>query len=159
MRITSKFPQFIMGSTKSSIIVQKTVAQKGATKVKTKVHFIYRLKKKDILKSIKFHLKMLGCLPFNNENWPKLCKKIPQDIINSIQIGLIFLILILNLVSTFSYYIHEVKTFIDFSESVFWASRSILSLILYSLLIWYKPELVKFFDDLGEIVEIRKYSI
>lgn len=114
--------------------------------------------RKNVLQSVKIHLKILGCSPINHMNLPNCYKRIPPECLNTIQIGLIFLILTLNLVSTFCFYIREVKTFLDFSESVFWASRSILSLALYSMLIWYKSDLVQFFDDLDEIVNLSKHS-
>lgn len=60
------------------------------------------------------------------------------------------------MVATFWFYIREVKTFGDFSESVFWGSRSVLSLVLYTMLICRKTELAQFFNWMDEIARTRK---
>lgn len=75
---------------------------------------------------------------------------------NLLHITCIFTILIGNTVATFWFYIREVKTFSDLSESVFWGSRSVLSLVLYIMFIRLKTELIQFFDRLDEIVCARK---
>lgn len=104
------------------------------------------------------HLKIIGSLPISPKNWPKWCKKMPKKYVHFVHIGCVFTVLILNLVSTFWFYIREVDSFIDFSESVFWASRSILSLVLYTLFIWHKTDLLSIFNDLETIVNERKHS-
>lgn len=116
----------------------------------------FLIRKIALLKSVRKHLKLVGCFPMELRNMPSWCAKIP---VQRIHIGFVFVILILNLVSTFWFYIREIRqlTLIDFCESVFWASRSVLSLILYSMLIWFKDDLVKFFDDLDDIVDSREY--
>lgn len=110
------------------------------------------VKRLPVLESAKMHLKILGCLPLpiNQQNWPRRLRKLP---INKIHIALVFLILILNFWSTCWFYICEVKTFVDFLESVFWISRAILSLALYSMLIWHKAEFINLFNGLEESVD------
>lgn len=111
-----------------------------------------------VLKSVKIHLKLLGCMPVGIDfiQLPFCHVKIPFDLLH---ITCIFTILIGNMVATFWYYIREVKTFADFSESVFWGSRSVLSLVLYTLLICRKTKLVQFFHSLDEIANTRKCFI
>lgn len=131
-----------MSSEKSQ---QKTL--KSVVRAKTVAFSISRLK---IMESAKTHLKILGCFPIEQRHWPPRLQKMP---INRIHIGVIFSALILNLSFTFWFYICEVKTFVDLMESVFWSSRSILSLILYAMLVWHKSDLIKLFDDLEEMVD------
>lgn len=108
-----------------------------------------------VLRSVKIHLKLLGCMPVDIDfiRFPFNRVKIP---FNLLHITCIFTILIGNMVATFWFYIREVKTFSDFSESVFWGSRSVLSLVLYTMLICRKTKLVHFFDCLDEISRTRK---
>lgn len=108
-----------------------------------------------VLRCVKVHLKILGCMPVGIDfiQLPFYQVKIP---FNLIHITCIFTILIGNMVATFWFYIREVKTFSDFSESVFWGSRSVLSLVLYTMLIYRKTQLVQFFHRLDEISNARK---
>lgn len=109
-----------------------------------------------VLKCVKVHLKILGCIPVGIDfiHLPFYGVKIP---FNSLHITCIFTILIGNMVATFWFYIREVKTFGDFSESVFWGSRSVLSLVLYTLLICRKTKLAQFFQSIDEIAGKRKF--
>lgn len=119
------------------------------------------VEKISVLNSVKVHFKILGCMPSDNRNWPKWCKRIPSKYMHFVHIGSIFVILILNLVSTFWFYIREVDSLIDFSESVFWGSRSVLSLLLYTMFIWYKNDLIKILNNLEEMVnksKLRRFS-
>lgn len=116
----------------------------------------FNIEKLNVLASIKVHLKIVGCMPIDEASLPRWCAKLP---INHIHIGLVLLILLLNIFSTFWFYIRETETFIDFSESVFWASRSILSTVLYTMLIWRRSDFMKFISTLEEIVENREHSI
>lgn len=84
---------------------------------------------------------------------PYLRAKIPFDLAH---VTCVFTLLIGNMVATFCFYIPRVKTLGDFSESVFWGSRSVLSLVLYTMLICRKPRLIQFFDRLDEIASTRK---
>lgn len=108
-----------------------------------------------VLRCVKVHLKILGCMPVGIDfiQLPFYQAKIP---FNLVHITGIFTILIGNMVATFWYYIREVKTFGDFSESVFWGSRSVLSLVLYTMLICRKTKLVEFFHRVDEIACTRK---
>lgn len=105
-----------------------------------------------VLESAKLHLKVLGCLPLpiDQQKWPLRFRKIP---INKIHIGFVYLVLILNLLSTCCFYIDKIETFIDFSESVFWISRAILSLVLYSMFIWHKSDFIDLFNEVEDIVD------
>lgn len=109
----------------------------------------YHFRRIAVLKSVKVHLKIAGCLPINQSFG---CKYL-----SFIHIGFIFSILILNLVTTLWFYICEVHTLREFSEAVFWTSRAFLSLILYSMFIWNKSRFGKILDDLQEIVNDREF--
>lgn len=129
----------------------KIQSQNSKTVRKKTIAFF--IKRMSVLESAKIHFKILGCLPIDQQNWPLRLKKIPC---NQIHIGFTFFILILNLLSTCWFYICEVKTFIDFSEAVFWVSRAILALALYSMFIWQKSDFIKLFNDLEDIVDRSK---
>lgn len=116
----------------------------------------FSIKKVSVLKCVKIHLKILGCLPIDQRNWPLRLQKIP---FNNIHVGFIFSILTLNLLSTCWFYICKVETFIDFFESVFWVSRAVLSLALYAMFIWYNAELIKFFNDIDDIVDKSEFIL
>lgn len=110
----------------------------------------------NVLEPIKLHLKIVGCLPIEPNELPKWCRKIP---FNRIHIGCVSMILILNFVCTIWFYVGNIHSFADFSESVFWSSRCILSLALYGSFIWYKERFVQLFDDLQAIVNNRMTQI
>lgn len=112
-------------------------------------------KRINVLECVKFHLKIMGCLPIDSVHWPSCFGCVHFQVIH---ISVIFAILLLNLVSTGLFHIYEWQTFIDFSEAVFWISRSVLSLTLYSMFIWYKSDFVKLFNDLDQMVNHRKHS-
>lgn len=119
----------------------------------------FYINKMKVLKFVKFHLKVLGCwFKVKPNSSVKLEKSININY-RHLHIGLIFSVLLLNIFSTFSIYVTEVKTFNDFCESAFWASRSILSLALYAMFVQYTPNLVMFFNDLDEIVDRSKFEI
>lgn len=111
-----------------------------------------------VLRSVKIHLKILGIMPVGIDfiQLPFYPVKIP---FNLLHITCIFTILIGNMVATFWFYIREVKTFGDFSEAVFWGSRSVLSLVLYTLLFHRKTKLAQFFNSIDEIAGSRKCFI
>lgn len=111
------------------------------------------IKRMSVLESAKIHLKILGCFPIDQQNWPRRLQEIP---FNQIHIGLTFCILILNLLSTCWFYISEVGTFINILESLFWVSRAILSLALCSMFIWQKSDFIKLFNNLEDIVNRSK---
>lgn len=108
-----------------------------------------------VLECVKIHLKILGWMPIGIDfiKLPYFRVKIP---FNLVHITGIFTILIGNMIATFWFYIREVETFKDFSESVFWGSRSVLSLVLYTMFIRHKTELIHFFERIDEIVCERK---
>lgn len=116
---------------------------------------MFRIDRLNVLEDAKLHLKIVGILPINTDRLPIWCKKIP---IHLIHVCTIFLILTLYLCSSIWFFLFELKTFTDLTESVFWGSRSILSITTYSMFIWYKSDLIKFIDNLDEIVNKRKYS-
>lgn len=120
----------------------------------------FNIEKMRVLQITRIHLKILGVFPLNkpvivNKPLSKLSKYIKIDC-QFLHIALIYFILLLNILTTFLIYVTDVKTFDDFSESLFWASRSVLSLALYSMFVWYKPDIVKLFADLDDIVEQSK---
>lgn len=110
-------------------------------------------KKLCVLECVKIHLRIIGCMPIDSKCLPNWCG---SGRFNIIHITLIFFILFINLTLTFMFHIRELHSFIDFSEAVFWASRSVLSLILYVMFIWYKTDIIKLFNDLDEMVNNRK---
>lgn len=108
-----------------------------------------------VLRIAKAHLKFLGCVPADGpKSSDQFTRKI--SITNNTQylrIGAINVVLILNIASTICIYLTEKDIFDDLSESIFWISRSILSLALYSMFIWYMPDVITSFEDLDEIVD------
>lgn len=108
-----------------------------------------------VLQCVKIHLKILGCMPIGIDfiRLPYCGWKIPFYLVH---ITSIFTILIGNMAATFWFYIREVETFGDFSEGVFWGSRSMLSLVLYTMFIRRRTELTHLFDRIDEIVCTRK---
>lgn len=108
-----------------------------------------------VLECVKIHLKIIGCMPIDSKRLPKWCGSARFNIIH---ITLIFIILIMNLKLTFLFHINELHSFIGFSEAVFWASRSVLSLTLYAMFIWHKSDIIKLFNNLDEMVNNRKRS-
>lgn len=108
-----------------------------------------------VLECVKIHLKIIGCMPIDSKWLPKWCR---GERFNIIHITSIFIILIINLKLTFLFHIHELHSFIGFSEAVFWASRSVLSLTLYAMFIWHKSDIIKLFNNLDEMVNNRKQS-
>lgn len=135
------------GKTISEIVVQKKTVS-------------FSIEKMRVLQITRIHLKILGVFPLNkpiivNKPLSKLSKYSPIDC-QFLHIGLIYFILLLNILTTFFIYVTDVKEFDDFSESIFWASRSVLSLALYSMFVWYKPDIVKLFGELDDIVEQSK---
>lgn len=100
------------------------------------------------LGQLQTHLKLVGCFPIESNRFYRFfC--IP------IYIALIFIVLISYSLSSLSFLFFNVKTFIDFSESAFWASRSVLSLGVYTTFVWHKKDLAKILDKLSEIVDKR----
>lgn len=107
----------------------------------------------DVLKSVKRELKIVGCFSTDSTNVPSWFNQIP---FNHIHVGLIFLFLILYLFSGLYFFVIEAKTLIDFSETLFWTSRSVLALVLYIEFIRNKSNLIEFMSDLQDIVDNRK---
>lgn len=100
------------------------------------------------LNQVKLHLKLVGCSPIESNRFYRFfC--IP------IYIAVIFIILISYSLSSLSFLFFNVKTFIDFTESAFWASRSVLSLAVYTTFVWHRKDLTKILDNLNEIIYER----
>lgn len=74
---------------------------------------------------------------------------------NQIHIALIFIVLISYSMSSLSFLFFNVKTFVEFTESAFWASRSVLSLAVYVAFVWHKRDLAEILDNLNRIVQKR----
>lgn len=102
------------------------------------------------LNQVKLHLKLVGCSPIQSNRFYRFfC--IP------IYIAVIFIVLISYSLSSLSFLFFNVKTFIDFTESAFWASRSVLSLAVYTTFVWHRKDLTKILDNLDEIICKRQY--
>lgn len=106
-----------------------------------------------VLNCVKFHLKIIGCLAVDKKDLPSWCAKVP---INQLHISLIYMALVVYAWTTSWFFLFEVKNIPDFMESVFWSSRSIMSLSLYSMFVWYKPHLIEVLDNLDRIVKKRE---
>lgn len=106
--------------------------------------------KMKILKTMEYHLKMLGCIPFELPLWGQ---KMP---VNKIHIGLIFALLIQNLCSTILFWIYEAETYKQRTQSGFFCTRSFLSLVLYARLVWKKNQLADLVRRLEDIVAKSK---
>ncbi|XP_031633867.1 uncharacterized protein LOC116347429 [Contarinia nasturtii] len=105
------------------------------------------------LKSVKTHLQVLGCIPYECPlNLPIWCQKIP---FNCIHIGLIFALLTQNLLSTLWFRLFEADTAGEQTQSTFFICRSTLSLILYSRLIWQKVTLTQLIAELEDVIAKR----
>lgn len=105
-----------------------------------------------VLTFVKLHLKIIGCLPIDANILPSWCAKL----INHIHIAAIYLALVIFVCSTSWFFLFGAKSISDCIESVFWSSRAIISLSLYSMFIWYKPNLIEFLNNLDEIIGKRK---
>lgn len=114
---------------------------------------ISRWSKMDILKTAKFHLRVLGCLPID---WipPFSCSK---SLLNRIHICLIFALLIQNLASTIWFWQFEAKSSNDNSNSKFFCLRSFLCLVLYSRLVWQRHRINRLFCSLEETITKSKW--
>lgn len=110
----------------------------------------------DILKTAKFHLRVLGCLPMPID-WtlPFSCSK---SLINRIHICVVFALLIQNLASTIWFWQFEAKSSNDNSSSKFFCLRSFLCLVLYSLLVWQRHKINRLFCSLEETIAQSKWS-
>lgn len=110
--------------------------------------------KMEILRTLKFHLRALGCMPLELPfSFPFWCRKLP---IAEIHIGLMFALLFQNLCSTVWFWLYEAKDFKERSQSGFFCSRSFLSLILYARLVYKRTELIKLITQLEDIVAKSK---
>lgn len=107
------------------------------------------LEQLNTLSQVRMHLKFVGCVPIESNRFYRfLCIQI--------YIVVIFIVLISYSMSSLSFLFFNVKTFIDFTESAFWASRSVLSLAVYATFVWHRKDLAKILDNLSEIVHKRK---
>lgn len=107
----------------------------------------------NVLNNVKVHLQVVGCLPIHSDQLPIWWKYISA---NSIHIVCVFVLLTLYSLSSFWHFFYELKTFTDLPESVFWTSRSMVSLTIYSMLIWNRNDLNKLVDDFHGIINNRK---
>lgn len=106
------------------------------------------------LKTIKTYLHVLGCTPYEFPfQLPIWCEKIP---FNRIHIGLIFALLVQNLVSTTCYRIFEAGTLGEQSQSTFFICRSVLNLVLYAGLIWNRTALTRLTTELEDVIAKSK---
>lgn len=116
--------------------------------MQSKVVMVDVFKPFNTLSQLKMHLKLVGCsAKETNRFYRFFC--IP------IYTAVIFIVLISYSMSSLSFLFFNVKTFIDFTESAFWASRSVLSLAVYTTFVWHKKDLAKILDNLSEIVYKR----
>lgn len=100
------------------------------------------------LNHVKIHLKLIGCHPIASNRFGFLC--------NLIYIGVIFAVLISYSISSLTFLLFNAKTFVDFMESTFWASRSVLSLAVYTTLVWHQNDLAKILGHVDKIVHSRR---
>lgn len=103
------------------------------------------------LSHVKMHLKLIGCVPIGSNRFGCIC--------HLIYIGLIFAVLISYSISSLTFLFFNVKTFIEFMESAFWASRSVLSLAVYTTFVWHKVDLAQILVNLDKIVKKRSYPV
>lgn len=104
----------------------------------------------DVLRTAKFHLRVLGCLPIeSNSSQPKWIKMLP---INRIHISLGCILLVHHLVSIVWFWKYEAKTLTDQTQSGFFAFRAMLCLVLYIQLIRQRQQLIDLVTSLETII-------
>lgn len=104
----------------------------------------------NILKTAKFYLRVLGCLPIEpNPFHPNWIKKLP---INRIHITLGFILLLKHLFSVLWFWKYEAKTPTDQTQSGFFVFRAVLCLVLYLQLIRQRENLVDLVTSLETMI-------
>lgn len=108
----------------------------------------------DILQTVKFHLRVIGCLPIElPSSVPHWCRKIP---INQIHTGSGCFLLTYNLISILWFWQYETKTQSDRSGVGFFLFRAVLSLVLYVQLIRERQRLAELIAAMEQMIAKRK---
>lgn len=111
----------------------------------------------NILRTVTFHLRIIGCLPIElPASVPVWCKKVP---INQIRIGLGGILLVHNLISTVWFWQYETQTHIDRQRSGFFALRAAICLMLYVQLIRHRHRLAEQITSLEEMIAKSKINL
>lgn len=108
-----------------------------------------------IFSTVKWQLTMIGVIPIPEERLPSTFRSF-QTPINWIHIIFVWFSLFTFTFSPLLFLFFKACNFTEASEAVFTVSVAVLDLILYSIFIWKRTELLDFIDELENILEIRK---
>lgn len=100
-----------------------------------------------IFKTLRTHLRVIGCLPFLD--LPPWCKK---GALQKFQFIVVLSILVLNSLSILHYFLFKASDFVEYINTAFSGSTGVLVLIQYSLFFWHKTKISQLFVKLDQII-------
>lgn len=100
-----------------------------------------------IFNTLKFHLRVKGCLSF--QNLPQWC---PKMLLQKVQFIAMSIVLSLNVFSIFHYFLFKASNFAEYSSTAFDGSIGTLILSQHWLFFWHRTKISRLIEKLGQII-------